>query len=352
MLRPRKIEKLAQNIFALYSDDERNPYEVTQRKRPKRDVLLEIEEHIKNMLDRLYPIVDQVTIISNSIPGYSITADTYRLYLKEQLPKEYNLYRINQYLIRKSSAIKEASLTCKSAKEQYEALGLSKVVLHGVNISLTDFKGFLKKYYIEDFEKYTKKRVILAKPLDGDNKIIETSEGAHVVEKAEQIPASTFETTLEEPKKELLHVNSSQEEGKINLIRGITVDNIPSKYAVETDMVEFPAEVTLLADTSKEKFYEKFIYFLDLELLSAANFDPVNLEDNQLIICGTAYSSQYSTGYLIYRYFRGKIYFIKHFVPQNGGPSYRRQMRMWSEENYSEDFYNFCLDEWVDYKKN
>lgn len=72
---------------------------------PKMSLLFGVKDVILVMLNKLYSISDQITILSNTSSKFSITQDTYRLFLRYELPDEYRRFKINQIYLRKINTI-------------------------------------------------------------------------------------------------------------------------------------------------------------------------------------------------------------------------------------------------------
>lgn len=341
----------------------------------KMSLLFGVKDVIIIMLNKLYSISDQITILSNTSSKFSITPDTYRLFLRYELPEEYRKFKINQIFLRKISAILRLKNSGYSFDKQFLELLPDGLEVDKKPVIVEDYHFFIENYVDIPLERkkvhiksnkieYKLQRnpdtrimeaVAIAAPpptviddiLDEDVATDTAPEQTH--EKEVQVAKNKSKKVDTENLNDIYDNLYEQEEGKLNILPDISVDNIPKRYEILTNRFTHPSEVNLFAETDNITFNEEFVYIFNRELIHAVNLNEF-CRDNILVVVGTSYDEEYRSGYLLYRWYKGKLYFIEHYELFDFGASFERQTRMWMDEHYSSALANFIWDEWCEFK--
>lgn len=321
---------------------------------PKEKVFLELLPYIRKFLAGIFPTRIHLEAIKNTFDGFDVTDDTYRLFLRKHLPVEYRRFLINKAFLRKYNRILEVIEAYKTRQEQYNALGFFVLKGHKpLEVTLDDFNYFLDNYIVKIEELVDRQ---LTEQVEYERKVIEAPGGVIIKEPA-QVEPKTIENTignLEEnrvPEKSAdIALNSDiaasilgeRVPGKINLLPGVTADHIPERFEIIDNKSKFPDEVKRWFDTDNVTFTEDIVVFWDRRLIHAADYD---FKDNELIVCETAYDDN-NQGYFLYRYYKGKLYFLENFVPHGINVSFMRQVKSTHGRKSTKDFMDFTFDEW------
>ena len=317
------------------------------------------------LLDSLYNFTEQLYLINTIKKKTKVSEPTYSKFLQKFLPDEHILHKKNRFFASKLPGIKELVAAYPNQPEtQFKHLPINTKL----PTTLDDYKFFLDKYYFNDTE-----RVLERKPLnrfDINEKVLnfESPEKYKIVTtKADTIydiisapvksvsPGNTPKVAKAKKNGKFL-VYATKEakaalfnaEGflKIKLVKGASLQRKPELFKIVDDRDKFPSEILnskfLYADfdTKDQKFNEDFIYFTDSDFIQYADPESYGLMDNLLFVCGTVYENNMA-GYLLYRYYQGKIYFIENLKFPNGSITIRRTFGNWLPDNTDGDFYNF-----------
>lgn len=390
-------EKFIIRARELVANDKRNSLERGARKRPKSDFLKVISEVIVLLMDNLYSISDQLHLINSIDKKFDVTNTTYSLFLKEYLKKDFEVFKKNRLFAANTHRIKEAVKTYPtSSKLQFSlAFGESR------DVSLDDYIYFMNTYYLkfegEFFEAYPIKRVaktkrspvlssdgktytpgfVVVEPADTLNDVapkLQTIKGKEVslVEKLKNSDARSADNQVASifPKKhdkesvslgnsnDVIKIYKTHKERdelkdkhgdfKIGLIENSDINKSQQIFRVILNKEEIPKEARvgnfLFADynDSKMTLNEPYIFLKDIDLVHYADPNTYGLMNGLLFVCDTIYKGR--TGYDLYRYYEGNIYFIETLKFPMGNVSFQRDVTQWYNDNVSGDFFEFAKD--------
>jgi hypothetical protein len=341
-------------------------------KNPKNYVLIHISEYIQLMLEQLYPLSEQMDWINSMDKDFSISDTTYYKFLKEHLARPHSIHKKNMAFFAKKLEILQLIEKFPNQNEvQFKHLEPD------INASLEDYKHFINRYYSPEFKTFlSKKDIKLELKIDNSDKTylnvtIEEPAGniASVVndikkevavakpedlKSAEKISSGNYSKVGQwkvYEKNEDRYVLKDKYNGYcIDLMPNSTVEELPKLWEIVTDRNEFPEEIrgdlSFLYGKYNRKtqgFDEDYIYFNDIDFIQYANPDTYGLVDRLLFIAHTAYTKG-KLGYLLYRYYKGKIYFIENLVLPSPSATLTRAVNHWYENNITGDFSDFMKE--------
>jgi hypothetical protein len=142
--------------------------------------------------------------------------------------------------------------------------------------------------------------------------------------------------------------------GYINcsVLPGVSIDNFPfsERFEIIEDLDLLPEEVNNVNfkfgkvnfDTSVIE--EEFVYFYHRIFIHAIDPKSYGLKDGLLIITEADREPEYHTGYLFFRYYKGKFYLIEHYRPVNITPQHTRQLINWINNNQDDSLNKLYKD--------
>lgn len=379
------------------ANDKRNPLERGARKRPKSDFLRAISEVIALLMDNLYSISDQLFLINSVDKKFAVTNTTYSLFLKEYMNKEFEIFKKNRFFAANIFKIREATKAYPtSPKLQFSlAFGSPK------DVSLDDYIYFMNTYYLKlegkFFETHPIKRVektkrspvlssdgktytpsfVVVEPADTLNdvapklKIINSKKsdtdrsiGVFKEKSAKkELPAKTNESiakkgvSLRNSKDDFKIYKTHEERNelkdehgdfKIELIEDSDINKQQQLFKITANKEEIPKEARvsnfLFADYNESTMTlnEPYIFLKDIDLVHYADPNTYGLMNGLLFVCDTIHRGR--TGYDLYRYYEGNIYFIETLKFPMGNVSFQRNVTQWYNDNVSGDFFEFAKD--------
>ena len=117
--------------------------------------------------------------------------------------------------------------------------------------------------------------------------------------------------------------------------------DIPNNFEFISDKHDMPDEVYNDVDfrfakmnSATYKFSEPFVYLPDRRLINAINLNTCGLFDGLLFICDTMKDKEYPTGYLFIRYYKNKLYLIKHFLDSQRSSELYIEFQRFAKNNY------------------
>lgn len=381
-------EKFIKKALQLIRNDKRSPLERGARKRPKMDFLNSISEVILELFDNLLSVSDQIYLINTINKKFSVTDTTYLKFVNEYLAEEYAFYRKNRVFAVSIHKIRNAITRYPaSAKIQFSA-----VFGDSQDVSVDDYLTFLKTYYSESEKDFfnvrtvrkfdvierrnvlrgnsggpedvvvaaketladimpqllkikkvgkespskapgeaeiAKAKVEQVKPIDdGSNAVDTVSSGNSEIKGRFKIYASHAERDVLKDAKGNL---------KVGVLPGAVVGEPKELFEIITNRDEFPEEIMtfkfLVGNYSQKTLMmdEPYVYLRDIDLIHYADPDTYGLMNGLLFVCGTAYGD--SSGYGLYRYYEGKIYFIETLSFIHGNVTFQRDVREWQNKN-------------------
>lgn len=328
---------------------------------PKESVLVSLRQYVHEFLVGLYPIRVQLEAIENSVPGFSTTPDTYRKFLREYMGEEYIRFLKNKTFLRKYKQILAAMESFSEPADQFAALNVVEIGgKRKISVMLEDYVFFINTYF-ERIETALERQIV--DEIEWRRTIVYGKNGVEVRDPEPPAPKTFFNTiwkdggenastgsvdgttaiSTESVAESAREVVAPPEDGKVGLVPGVSADAIPAQFEI-VEEGELPNEFKRWIDTDHLQFTEDFVYFLDRRLINAGNY---TYKDNELIVCDTSYDEGIF-GYMCYRYFDGKIYFLKNFTPSAQLVSFERQTQEFVSARYTKEFADFVYDEWTE----
>lgn len=341
--------------------------EIALRRKPKIELLKAISNSIQLLFNNLYSVTEQLIIINNSLnKKLSISETTYLKFLNENMQNEYLRYKKNRYFASKFNLIKKVSTQYKEVESQYMNLDLSGVINGNtrLDLSLDDYIFFIKNFFEKEKDYYKKEfnhsthqeKVLNINPIGGPKY------------KKNTVKADTFETLELEKKQEKTTKKASNEVKKVkkiaidsninreelknengyfpcSVLPGIDINNIPKNFEI-VDVIKnrdlIPDEVNngdfkiAKYDYQENEFKEEFVYFAHRLFLQCVDPNSYGLKDGLLIITGTERERNFKSGYLCFRYYKGKFYLIENFNLPISPPRLTRTLYNWTYNNITE----------------
>lgn len=365
---------LAQKVSELISEN--SSIEVNRSCRPKNDSLVSIADQIVILLDHLIPLAAQLRLINSLDKNFRISNTTYLSFLKENLMDTYVSHKKNRLFAKKAIKIKEfLALYPQDYSAQFHSLKLSG----RYEVTLKDYVFFIENYYSKESETFfaakeikhypTTIKVMVQNPEDN---------GETFVQQIIEEPADTFADVVSDVSKSRKHINVVPEikkkekissgniskmgnftvyktledrkvlqnaEGyyKIGLMPNCTQEHVPELWEIVTDRNDFPEEINSIDfrlgkyNHRTQGFDEDYVFFIDIEFVQFADPNTYGLVDGLLFVCGTAYQRG-AKGYMLYRYYKGKIYFIENLVLPKTSATLLRTNNTWYDDNISAEF--------------
>lgn len=365
----KKTKNLKPSILSHIQQETNTLIQIGTKRKPKQEFLLKKIEDIQLLLNHLYSVAAQLALLNNSSKKKkkknkeTTTDTTYVKFLNTFLKNEYMTFKKNRYMIARTKLIQEAMNKFDHIEYQFMNLDF-KGLINGktkLEITLDDYQYFIQTYYdFKNKEFFKHKPIVLA---DRIEKTLNTGmKGEKYLIKV--VPADTLETVLGEKKSVTLAKKDFESSVKnreslqnkkgwyeLDLLAGASVNNIPKIFEIIEDIDSIDDEIINSSDfkfgkinTSTDKFEEDFVYFYDRDIMQCCNPATYGLIDNLLIVTETRFEENYSSGYLFFRYYKGKMYLIENFKIPNGSPTLIRTFNTWEQENCTNEYYEFVKD--------
>ncbi|MDX9743720.1 MAG: hypothetical protein RBT59_07890 [Arcobacteraceae bacterium] len=379
-----QFNKFKENSHLIIKKILENKQEIKRVNAPKLEIMIYFKDAIKEMIDACFPVQMQMEVLSQSMPVFSITPDTYRTNLEKIVGADaLREYKINMYFLRALPKIRALQKEFKNdLKKQFEALDKKELVSPQgrvyVVITIDDYMSFLKKFKDEVAGGFSHVIDGYCAP-DFDSSPTNVKEKKRKKTFQSEVQETSFEVSVQSKITEDMAVCVVQKEEKVetanhlpvvkkddyravknekdeigNLIHphtvreGVTVDNINSRFEIFEDKYEVPNDVSLGFEltSNRDEFAEFFSYFNDIALFQASDYIP---DENELLICGRKHTikNENRMAYDMYRFFDGVLYKTEFFNPHSI-ILYGRQFRTWSGLSSTKEFQNF-ENEWIDY---
>lgn len=396
------IKDFISKARALIVKDKRTSLERGARKRPKIDFLNSISETVILLLDNLFSVSDQVFLINSIDKRFCVSDTTYSKFLSENLTNEYARFRKNRIFASNVHKIKDAiALYPVSPKIQFSAIFGDEE-----SVSFEDYEFFIENYYLKSAKEFlestpVKKLSSKKKELVFDGEVLRPTEvispastfvdviqstenkdtplkknrnGAIKAQKENKVktpieksisPEGSLNKVLdssvssrnsESENNFSVYLNNKERDKlrdkdghlRITLKSGADVNELRTLFDIVKEKDKFPQEIMnskfLYADYNSSSLLlnEEFVYLRDIDLIHFADPESYGLTNGLLFVCGTEYSG--GTGYMLYRYHEGKVYFIENLKFPRGNTTFLGSIRSWDNNNIDGDFAEFIQD--------
>lgn len=338
--------------------------EIALRRKPKIELLKAISSSIQLLFNHLYSVTEQLIIINNSLnKKLSISETTYLKFLNENMQNEYLRYKKNRYFASKFNSIKKISSQYKEVESQYMNLDLSGVINGNtrLDLSLDDYIYFLKNFFEKEKDYYKKEfnhsthheKVLNIDPVGGP-KYKKRTIKADTLETLNLKSDTPKNTTKDVIKTKKVTVNSAVNRDQLKnengyfsctVLPGIDINNIPKNFEI-IDIINnrdlLPNEINngdfkfAKYDYQEHEFIEEFVYFAHRLFLQCVDPNSYGLKDGLLVVTGTEREKNFKSGYLCFRYYKGKFYLIENFNLQISPPRLTRTLYNWTYNNITE----------------
>ena len=140
-------------------------------------------------------------------------------------------------------------------------------------------------------------------------------------------------------------LRDSEGDFRVGLIENANLNELKPSFKIIKNRSEFPQELInghfLYADYNHSTMTldEQFIYLADIEWIHFANPETYGLVDSLLFVCETVHSTK--SGYMLYRYWRGDIYFIEQLKFPNGNMPFLIAIKKWADNNITAELQEF-----------
>ncbi|MDF1875666.1 hypothetical protein JHD48_07960 [Sulfurimonas sp. SAG-AH-194-I05] len=378
-LSAKKLNQYSEAMSAMIADYEvQSPVELKKMKSPRLEMMLAFKDHILKMVSACFPIGLQLRIMAESIPGFRVTPDTYRLHLETVVGVEaYRIYKVNSYLLGRPRQLRGLIERFDDVEEQYQAFENKEYHSYKnkliVSVSLEDFKAFMLLYKEDIVNGFD---YVITKPLEHvfvtPTAIVEkevVKEEVLIINEPIDKGIPTEKEKIVEVKGQKIDVNNLQfyrdpnrviPVGKerfkyedvcprFGLLEGIVLDdtalkNIPDRFPIIEDIFDFPYDKTLPytydTKTNGTQIDGVFCFFSDFRLFNASNYVP---EDNEIMIFGKNYESPSGLNYYVFRFYKGVLCKMYDFRPHTI-INCNNEFIDWFDYNADRDFNNFSRE--------
>jgi hypothetical protein len=347
----KQLKKYIDNINCLLDQDNRNIVQVRAITSRKRDLVYALKTIIERMMILNYSIKNQVHILTDNIPMFSMTIETYRVHIADCIDSSIlRTHKVNGILSRKIKSIKSARILFSDVAKQFDYLGYSKKeVAKNDYIKIQDYVLFLevldesnkdnnfeiKTKIIETIDQYGKLTIHAEehKTQNIDTLANKEKQSKNVQKEntketiAENTSIEGHIDTVDTTKSNIVvdsrdMITRETEDFKIGLSQN-DINNIKQRFNVEFDKGKIPGDLTESISYNDDRTIVKdeYSYFKNLDIFQMSNYLPLNNElvfIDQITINGKRqiaafrYNSNTSTIYY-FREFRTNIGFDRKF---------------------------------------
>lgn len=316
-------------------------------RQPKIEYLVSIKSAIVLMLKQLYSVSDQIGLINKFDRKNSVSDTTFVKFLNSHLRDEYLRSKKMRYFSSKLSVIKESieKNQVDDFESQFNSMNLSGKINGNTTIllSVSDYVYFIDNYYNKELdfvEELFSGNVSGSGETAGDNNetcaanVVLTDDKKVIIPSVVASPLFSVENKGEgdDADKIRLHSNS------------IDFTNVKKQIKIYDDFDDFfnsDMDISIRygkIDTNTDRIDEKFAYFFSMDIFQFIDLATLELEDEQLVVVGGTYHNQVRHNALVlYRYYKGAMYYIDDFSLRNSSPTLLASCEEWSGYNSSDD---------------